>query len=334
MTQTCNLSKGIKRLVFSAPVPSHLKSLDHSMVESPNLTMVRVPCLKVAFWSTGSKMASRLSSTFSRRTGVPNWMQFSKSRMYGMFKRRACIKIMQHAPTKVRTSRCSRVNIQWVAIHSEILSRLKTFTNPPESKAFKKQFWMIRSTLRMKPWSNSARYLDVWVALLCPFVGLHLRINHQWPSPRVVQNDGVVNGQGIIWQVVDDPLADLHFITNTLPWIWDTKGFKMHLLKVLTKLVAHLHATYVPLKRWASVVNCKLNLVFMYIYVYIIYWYAMLQIIYVLIMELRSKHIKTMKTKWDSKSNSIDTYIVKQHQTTLPKVRQAELLACRDFQVR
>ena len=121
MSRTCNLSEGIK-LVFSAPVPSHLKSLDHSMVESPNLTMVRVPCLKVAFWSTGSKMASRLSSTFSRRTGVPNWMQFSKSRMYGMFKRRACITIMLHAPMKERTSRCSRVNIQWVAINFEILS--------------------------------------------------------------------------------------------------------------------------------------------------------------------------------------------------------------------
>ena len=59
--------------------------------------------------------------------------------------------------------------------------------------------------------------LDVWIALLGPLVGLHLWVNHQRPSPRVVQNDGVVNGQGIVWQVIDDPLPDLHFVTNTLP---------------------------------------------------------------------------------------------------------------------
>ena len=62
--------------------------------------------------------------------------------------------------------------------------------------------------------------LNVWIALLGPLVGLHLWINHQWPPPRVVQDDRIVNGQGIVRQVVDDPLPDLHFIADTLPQCW------------------------------------------------------------------------------------------------------------------
>ena len=85
----------------------------------------------------------------------------------------------------------------------------------------------------------------------------------------------------------------------------------MHLLNVLTKLVAHLRATYVPLKRRASIVNCKLNLVFTCIYIYgynnIQYINILLRYVTydVLMMELHSKHIKTLKTKLDSKSNYI-----------------------------
>mmetsp|Transcript_39913 Transcript_39913/g.120545 ORF Transcript_39913/g.120545 Transcript_39913/m.120545 type:complete len:381 (+) Transcript_39913:2019-3161(+) len=58
----------------------NLKSLDHSIVESPNRTMSRVPCLNVAFCSTGSKIASKTSSMFSKSTGLPNTIAFSSSR--------------------------------------------------------------------------------------------------------------------------------------------------------------------------------------------------------------------------------------------------------------
>ena len=46
---------------------------------------------------------------------------------------------------------------------------------------------------------------------------LHLGVHHERPSPRVVQDDGVVDGQRVVGQAVDDPLPDLHLVADTLP---------------------------------------------------------------------------------------------------------------------
>ena len=54
------------------------KSLEYSIVDSPNLMQTDPPCWKVCFWSNGSKAGWRNSPTFSSSTGVPNWIQFSK----------------------------------------------------------------------------------------------------------------------------------------------------------------------------------------------------------------------------------------------------------------
>lgn len=86
--------------------------------------------------------------------------------------------------------------------------------------------WNLRTRLgcisQFEPWA--AQGLNVWIALLGPLVGLHLWINHQWPTPGVVQDDRIVNGQGIVRQVINDPLPDLHFIADTLPQYWQNRS--------------------------------------------------------------------------------------------------------------
>lgn len=61
-------------------------------------------------------------------------------------------------------------------------------------------------------WLN---HLQIVLSLhsLDPSVGLHLWVNHEWPSIGVFHDDGVVSGECISWQLVNLPLSDLNRIT-------------------------------------------------------------------------------------------------------------------------
>ena len=42
----------------------------------------------------------------------------------------------------------------------------------------------------------------------------YLRINEQGPAPGLADNDGIVDGEAVIGQALDDPLPDLHSLTQ------------------------------------------------------------------------------------------------------------------------
>ena len=50
---------------------------------------------------------------------------------------------------------------------------------------------------------------ELAVAVLDPLVGLHLRVDHERPAPRLRDHDAVVDGEHVVGQPVDVPRADL-----------------------------------------------------------------------------------------------------------------------------
>ena len=59
-----------------------------------------------------------------------------------------------------------------------------------------------------------------WLSYLAPisyyyyFYDTNLRINHERPATRVAHHDGVVDGEGVVGQAVDDPCADHHGVAQ------------------------------------------------------------------------------------------------------------------------
>lgn len=50
--------------------------------------------------------------------------------------------------------------------------------------------------------------------LLDPVVTLSLWINHQWPSLRILHDDGVINCYFLLWKLIDVPFLDLDTISK------------------------------------------------------------------------------------------------------------------------
>lgn len=54
------------------------------------------------------------------------------------------------------------------------------------------------------------QYLQVGMRIADPLVGLHLRVDHQWPPLRFRHNDRVAHGDGGTRQLVDTPTLYLY----------------------------------------------------------------------------------------------------------------------------
>jgi hypothetical protein len=56
--------------------------------------------------------------------------------------------------------------------------------------------------------------LGILVHVLDPVIALHLRIDHERPSLRVVLDNCVLYGEGFLRKFLDEPVLDLYFTLN------------------------------------------------------------------------------------------------------------------------